>query len=54
MARTFLALLALPALGALGLAHAEPPAKTVASELQPFVEDHTLAGAVTLSTSDLR
>ena len=45
MARTLFALLTA---GALGLAHAEPPAKTVASELQPFVESHTLAGAVTL------
>ena len=29
-------------------AHAQPPAKNIADALQPFVENHTIAGAVTL------
>ncbi|MGA2621886.1 MAG: serine hydrolase domain-containing protein [Thermoguttaceae bacterium] len=29
-------------------AHAHPPAKNIADALQPFVENHTIAGAVTL------
>ncbi len=29
-------------------AHAQPPAKSIADSLQPFVENHTIAGAVTL------
>jgi CubicO group peptidase (beta-lactamase class C family) len=31
--------------------HHAPPAVTIASALQPFVDDHTLAGAVTLVAS---
>lgn len=41
-------LLALLLLGAWPAAHADPPPPSVATELQPFVDSHTLAGAVTL------
>ena len=41
IASTFVALIGLTA-------HAQPPAKNIAAALQPFVENHAIAGAVAL------